>query len=158
CSNDYDYVHKRYRVQLSFALVFFANTSARGSAYVESSSYRGTNEAIAYKDCYVHLLQDANGSFTFKLKVIQRYLKGRRNDKNDKDIVKIYAICAGVANKIKDMQTGSSIGHQRDENAPKGLTCKEKDEFRQRPEVQELNMRIKEAKAKMPPNPNKGSA
>ncbi|KFY98575.1 hypothetical protein V500_01621 [Pseudogymnoascus sp. VKM F-4518 (FW-2643)] len=87
CSDDHDYLHERYRVQLSFALVFFANTGARGGACVESSSYRGTNEAIAYKDCYVHLLRDANGSFTFKLEVIQRYLKGRRDDENDKYVI-----------------------------------------------------------------------
>ncbi|KFZ23205.1 hypothetical protein V502_02315, partial [Pseudogymnoascus sp. VKM F-4520 (FW-2644)] len=136
----------------SFALVFFANTGARGGACVESSSYRGANQVIAYKDCHVHLLRDVSGIFTFKLEVVQRYLKGRRDDENDKyvisqktkdealdrpvlrmassngahesraltfatlrdqivalgkrvgyrDIVKIYAIRAGVANKIKD--------------------------------------------------------
>ncbi|KFY08696.1 hypothetical protein V492_05999 [Pseudogymnoascus sp. VKM F-4246] len=297
CSDNYDYLHERCRLQISFALLFFANSGARGGACVESSSYRGTNEAIAYKDCRVHLLREANGSFTFKLVVVQRLLKGKRDDENDnleiviestdnlqdngvmffftmaiadnafkhfetlekllkarvprgrdswtlkwkdealdrpvlrmvssngvhenraltfaslrdqivslgkragyRDNVKIHAIRAGVANKIKDPQirkqvmgqksdavyeeyyrsglvkenifalfsnkVGStkhievlcSIGHQRDQNAPRDLTCKEKDEFYRQPEVQELNKRIKEATAKIPPNPDKGLA
>ncbi|KFY77759.1 hypothetical protein V499_02929 [Pseudogymnoascus sp. VKM F-103] len=94
---------------ISFALIFFANTGARGGACVESSCYRGTNEAIVYKDCRVHLLRCANGSFTLKLEVVQRYLKGRRHDENDKDTVKIHAICTRVANKIKGTKTGSSM-------------------------------------------------
>ena len=51
CSDDHDYPHERCRLQISFALLFFANSGARGGACVESSSYRGTNEAIAYKVC-----------------------------------------------------------------------------------------------------------
>lgn len=70
----------------------------------------------------------------------------------------IFALYSNKVQSTEHIEVLCSIGHRRDENAPKGLTCKEKDEFRRRPEVQELNMRINEAKAKMPPNPDKGSA
>ena len=51
CFDDHNYLHERYRVQLSFGLIAFSKTGARAGAIVESSSYRGTNEAIAYKVC-----------------------------------------------------------------------------------------------------------
>ncbi|KFX86589.1 hypothetical protein V490_09019, partial [Pseudogymnoascus sp. VKM F-3557] len=70
----------------------------------------------------------------------------------------IFASFSNEAPSTEHIEVLCSIGHRRDENAPKDLTCKEKDEFRRRPEVQELIMRIKEATAKMPPNPDKGSA
>ena len=73
-------------------------------------------------------------------------------------------IFASYSNKDKSTESTEhievlcSIGHRRDENAPGDLTRKEKDELHRSAEVQELNMRIKEATAKMPPNPDKGSA
>ncbi|KFY90478.1 hypothetical protein V500_05162, partial [Pseudogymnoascus sp. VKM F-4518 (FW-2643)] len=70
----------------------------------------------------------------------------------------IFALFSNEALSTKHIEVLCSIGHQRDKNAPKDLTCKEKDEFRRRPKVQELIMCIKEATAKMPPNPNKGLA
>jgi hypothetical protein len=51
CSDDHDYLHERHRVQLSFLLIVFSATGARAGAIVESSSYRGTNQALAYKVC-----------------------------------------------------------------------------------------------------------
>ena len=51
CSDDHEYLHERYRVQLSFLLIVFSATGARAGAIVESSSYRGTNQALAYKVC-----------------------------------------------------------------------------------------------------------
>jgi hypothetical protein len=50
-SNDHDYPHERYRVQLAFLLVVFLSSGARASAIIESSGYRGTNEALTYKVC-----------------------------------------------------------------------------------------------------------
>jgi hypothetical protein len=49
CFHDHEYLHERYRVQLSFMLILFASCGARAGAIVESSSYRGTNQALAYK-------------------------------------------------------------------------------------------------------------
>jgi hypothetical protein len=48
-SDDHDYPHERYRVQLAFLLVVFSSSGARAGAIVESSGYRGTNEALTYK-------------------------------------------------------------------------------------------------------------
>lgn len=47
--DDHEYRHERYRVQLAFMLQLFCFSGARAGAIVESSSYRGTNEAITYK-------------------------------------------------------------------------------------------------------------
>ncbi|KAI9746641.1 MAG: hypothetical protein M1818_000355 [Claussenomyces sp. TS43310] len=104
-----------------------------------------------------------------------------------RDSLKIHAIRAGVANKIKDpevrrkfldqantgiynksyeskiakgygfsmysgvdaptdnIETLQSMDHRRDGNAPKALPAKEKAEFFQRPDVQQLNMLIAQA-------------
>ncbi|KFY57135.1 hypothetical protein V496_06525 [Pseudogymnoascus sp. VKM F-4515 (FW-2607)] len=276
CFHDHEYLHERYRVQLSFMLILFASCRARAGAIVESSSYRGTNQALAYKL--------PGGEFTFELEIIQRYTKGKRNDENEnlhiilksehrlmynglmfffalaiadnaikgydtldalmkarlpegrdswelewkeearelpvlrmasakgvdkiraltyaalwnqvvplgyeigyRDSLKIHAIRAGVANKIKDpevrrkfldqantgiynksyeskiakaygfsmysgvdaptnnIETLQSMDHRRDGNAPKELLAKEKAEFFQRPDVQQLNMLIAQA-------------
>ncbi|KFY20825.1 hypothetical protein V491_03396, partial [Pseudogymnoascus sp. VKM F-3775] len=75
CSDDHNYLHERYRVQLSFGLICFSKTGARAGAIVESSLYRGTNEAIAYKE--------ASGGFSWQLELIQRYIKGRHDNEND---------------------------------------------------------------------------
>ena len=48
-ADDHEYLHERYRVQLAFMLQLFCYSGARAGAIVESSSYRGTNEAITYK-------------------------------------------------------------------------------------------------------------
>ncbi|KFZ24039.1 hypothetical protein V502_01472 [Pseudogymnoascus sp. VKM F-4520 (FW-2644)] len=56
---------------------------ARAGAIVESSSYRGTNQALTYKDCHIHLIRLPSGGFTFELEIIQRYTKGKRNDENE---------------------------------------------------------------------------
>lgn len=70
----------------------------------------------------------------------------------------IFALFSNKVGSTKHIEVLCSIGHRRDQNAPRDLTCKEKDEFHRQPEVQELNKRIKEATAKIPPNPDKGSA
>ncbi|KFY31520.1 hypothetical protein V493_01034 [Pseudogymnoascus sp. VKM F-4281 (FW-2241)] len=49
------------------------------------------------------------------------------------------------------------MNHQRDRHAPRGLPCKEQDEFDRSPEVQELNKSIAEATAKMGDKPEAGS-
>lgn len=62
------------------------------------------------------------------------------------------------AQSTKHIEMLSSIGHRRDKNGPNSLPRKEEEEFRRSPEVQKLNVRIKEATAKMPLNSDKGSA
>lgn len=49
CFDDHEYLHERYRVQLSFILILFAACGARAGAIVESSAYKGSNDALAYK-------------------------------------------------------------------------------------------------------------
>ncbi|OBT76035.1 hypothetical protein VF21_03576, partial [Pseudogymnoascus sp. 05NY08] len=83
CSHDHEYLHERYRVQLSFILIVFASCGARAGAIVESSSYRGTNQALTYKDCHIHLIRLPSGGCTFELEIIQRYTKGNRDDENE---------------------------------------------------------------------------
>ncbi len=50
------------------------------------------------------------------------------------------------------------MNHRRDRHVPRGLPCKEQDEFDQSPEVQELNKSIAEATFKMGDKPDKNSA
>jgi hypothetical protein len=42
----------------------------------------------------------------------------------------IFTLFSNEAPSTKHIKVLCSIGHWRDENAPKDLTCKEKDEFR----------------------------
>ncbi|KFY48783.1 hypothetical protein V495_01034, partial [Pseudogymnoascus sp. VKM F-4514 (FW-929)] len=60
----------------------------------------------------------------------------------------IFALFSNKVGSTKHIEVLCSIGHRRDQNAPRDLTYKEKDEFHRQPEVQELNKRIKEATAK----------
>ncbi|RDL31538.1 Uncharacterized protein BP5553_09747 [Venustampulla echinocandica] len=83
CSDDHEYLHERLRVQLTFCLIIFAACGARAGAIVESSSYKGSNEALTYKDCHIHLVRRLGGGFEFHLEIIQRFVKGKRGDEND---------------------------------------------------------------------------
>jgi hypothetical protein len=42
CSDDHNYLHKRYRVQLSFALIAYSSTSARAGAIYAVETKSGT--------------------------------------------------------------------------------------------------------------------
>lgn len=59
--DDHDYVHERARFQNGFALSLFSGSGARAGSIVESSDYRGTNEALFYevsrRPCYISKLQ-----------------------------------------------------------------------------------------------------
>ncbi|KAI9848893.1 MAG: hypothetical protein M1837_006409 [Sclerophora amabilis] len=56
-SDDHDYIHERYRVQLSLLLMIFCYTGARAGSIVESGAYRNSGKALTYKDVQFHLKQ-----------------------------------------------------------------------------------------------------
>jgi hypothetical protein len=45
----YEFAHPRCRVQLSLVILILVYTGARPGTIIESSAYRGTNEALKYK-------------------------------------------------------------------------------------------------------------
>jgi hypothetical protein len=49
CYDKHEFRHPRYRVQLSLISLLIVYTGARGGSIVESSAYRGSNEAMCYK-------------------------------------------------------------------------------------------------------------
>lgn len=86
CYDEFEYSNPRQRVQLSFILLIIIYTGTRPGTVVESSAYRGSNEAICYKDFEVIGLPDSNGGTEWVLKLRFRYEKQKRalSDNDDK--------------------------------------------------------------------------
>jgi hypothetical protein len=58
--DDKVYLHDRYRVQLALILQLLSYTANRPGALIESSCYKGTNEALKYKVRYSPDLNSLN--------------------------------------------------------------------------------------------------
>ena len=69
---------ERERLQMPAVLLFLAFTGARPGAAVESVAYRGTNQALLYRDLKLKLLQPPGGSSLLVLEVTIRLDKGKR--------------------------------------------------------------------------------
>lgn len=48
-SDDHHFLHDRHWVDLCYEFCVFGSSGARAGGMVESSSYRGTNEAVTYR-------------------------------------------------------------------------------------------------------------
>ncbi|KAH8595168.1 hypothetical protein B0O99DRAFT_687011 [Bisporella sp. PMI_857] len=80
CYDIHEFRHPRYRVQLSFMLLLITYTGARPGTIIESSAYRGSNQAMRYKDFELIGLPTGPGnSLELILKVRFRYEKGNRD-------------------------------------------------------------------------------
>jgi hypothetical protein len=75
--------HPRQRVQISFILLLLVYTGARSGTIVESSAYRGSNQALWYRDFQLFGLRAPAGGLEFVLNVCLRYEKGKRESDVD---------------------------------------------------------------------------
>lgn len=51
CYDKHQFRHPRYISQISFVVLIIVYTGARPGTIIESSGYRGTNEAMRYEVC-----------------------------------------------------------------------------------------------------------
>jgi hypothetical protein len=75
------YPNERQRLQHALLILLCAGTSSRPGTVVEGSGYRGTNDALKYRDIKVHLVRDPdNPERKFVLALVTlRLFKGKRN-------------------------------------------------------------------------------
>lgn len=77
--DEYNYHHPRMRVQIALAILLMHYTGLRPGEYVESSSHRGTNEGLHWKDVNFRMIPDSRGMPLFVAQLQIRNRKGRRD-------------------------------------------------------------------------------
>ncbi|KAI9855621.1 MAG: hypothetical protein M1824_005948 [Vezdaea acicularis] len=89
CFDDNVFLHERYRIQQPLITQLLVYAVGRPGAIVESSSYRGTNEVIKYKDIQLSLLKNSAGERdVLVLEMTFWLLKGRRGESRRTEPVK----------------------------------------------------------------------
>jgi hypothetical protein len=80
--DEYQGMHPRVRLQLSFAILLMCSLGTRPGEFIESDAWKDTNEGLLYDD--VELIYQDNDEYTgYLLKVRLRNRKGHRdNDKH----------------------------------------------------------------------------